>query len=444
MELGTEEQELSILILGFLGICPMLRRIEIRGLRALHCVRVDLNGFQLLVGPNASGKSTFFDAVHFVRDILNVGLERAIHGDAASGVPHRAEDPVDLSWMGQGESLEIALSASLPALLDNDFEYTHCRYEVSIGLSDLTLRNETFWLCKELPSLSRTADESLLFPMPVDSDEPIIVSPRKKSPAGWRKVVSKIAEGGNDYFQSETTKWNNMFRLGPGKSALANLPEDEERFPVAVWFKRFLMEDICRLALNAESMRLASPPGGPKGFLPDGSNLPWVIWELEQHAPERLAEWIEHLQTALPDLEGVSTREREDNRSRYVVLRYKTGLEAPSWVVSDGTLRLLALTLLAYMRKQPGLLLIEEPENGIHPRAVETVFQSLSSIYDSQVLCATHSPVTLSLAEPRQILCFGKDVSGAVDIVNGAEHPKLRDWQGNINLGDLFAAGVLS
>ena len=112
-------------------------------------------------------------------------------------------------------------------------------------------------------------------------------------------------------------------------------------------------------------------------------------------------------------------------------------------MASDGTLRLLALTLPAYLGDFSGIYLIEEPENGIHPRAVETMYQSLSSVYDAQILVATHSPVILSIAEPSQVLCFAKSEMEATDIVLGSEHPALRDWRGETNLGTLFAAGVL-
>jgi hypothetical protein len=66
-------------------------------------------------------------------------------------------------------------------------------------------------------------------------------------------------------------------------------------------------------------------------------------------------------------------------------------------MASDGALRLLALTLPAYLNDFQGVYLVEEPENGIHPRAVETLFQSLSSVYDAQMLLATHSPVILGI-----------------------------------------------
>ena len=122
---------------------------------------------------------------------------------------------------------------------------------------------------------------------------------------------------------------------------------------------------------------------------------------------------------------------------------YGSELVAPSWLLSDGTLRMLALTLLAYVRDPAKLVLIEEPENGVHPRAVETVIQSLSSVYDGQIFCATHSPVVLSLIRPDQLLCFGKTASGAVDVARGTDHPELETWRTGLHLGDLFAMGVL-
>jgi len=222
------------------------------------------------------------------------------------------------------------------------------------------------------------------------------------------------------------------------------LPEDESRFPVATWFRTLLARGVQNLVLNSLLIRRASPPGQVRGFKPDGSNLPWVIAELEQPSQrKRLDAWLAHVQTALPDIENLRTVERPEDKHRYSMIRYRGGLEVPSWMASDGTLRLLALTLPAYLPKFEGVYLIEEPENGIHPRAVETLYQSLSSVYDAQILLATHSPVILSLADAKDVLCFKKTSAGATDIIRGSDHPELRDWRGQPNLSVLFASGVL-
>ena len=147
------------------------------------------------------------------------------------------------------------------------------------------------------------------------------------------------------------------------------------------------------------------------------------------------------MQTALPDLEGIKTFERPEEGHRYMIYEYADGLNVPSWLVSDGTLRLTALTLPAYLIDLEGIYLIEEPENGIHPGAVSTAYDSLSSMYEAQVLLATHSTVVLNAAELDDVLCFAKDETGATDIVLGSEHPMLRNWQGQVDLGDTAGGG---
>lgn len=134
------------------------------------------------------------------------------------------------------------------------------------------------------------------------------------------------------------------------------------------------------------------------------------------------------MRTALPDIRDVISVEREDDRHRYLVVEYSNGARVPSWLVSDGTLRLLALTIPAYLPEIAGTFLIEEPENGIHPGAIETVLQSLSSIYGGQVLIATHSPVALNVLDVAEVLCFAKDEQGATDVVSGDRHPALLEW----------------
>jgi len=427
----------------------MIRQLEVRGLRALRYVSVDFEPFLVMVGPNACGKSTLFDALLLVRDVLTSGLDAAVFGNTRMNISPRAVDPADLTWLRQGGGVEITITLELPDELVKKTQggrYRFARYELGIRTDGrLGFDHETLWLCDDI---GKTPDElsspqRTLFPAPYAAPEHVVHGGR--TPTGWRKVVSKVVESGNDYFRSETSDWNNLFRLGAAKSALANLPEDEQKFPVATWAKRVLMEGVHRLMLNADKMRMPSPAGSPADFLPDGSNLPWVVHALDTQ-PEGLQtkrNWVAHLATTLDDLEDVETCEKPEDRSRYIQLKYRSGLVAPSWLLSDGTLCMLALTLLAYAPNPPKVVLIEEPENGIHPKAIETVMQSLSSVYDAQVLCATHSPVALSGLRSHQVLCFGKDGEGAVDIVRGSEHPRLREWKSALNLGELFAIGVL-
>ena len=427
---------------------PGAIRVEALRYRSLRYISQRLGRFQVLVGPNASGKSNFLDVLAFLGDVLRSDLETATVGNEWLEIPLRATDARKLSWMGEGDSFELAVEMAippnkqrpLPTLSHLQDGSSICRYEVEVEISGTPrFLAETVWL---LPAKPIRPVERALFPMPLEPPLHIVKQPGKNAPPGWKRVVSRSEMPDRVMFSDEKTKWRNHFRISTGESALASLPADEDRFPVALWLRRALRR-VQRIVLSSEAMRRPSPPVRQQSYLPDGSSLPHVVKHLEDSYPEHHRRWIEHIREALPDIASITTFEREEDRHRYLVLKYKNGLAAPSWLVSDGTLRLLALTLLAYLPNIVGIYLIEEPENGVHPRALENMFQSLSSVYSAQILLTTHSPLITRLTKLDQLLCLARSEQEGTDIVTGSQHPVLQDWQGVADLGTLLASGVL-
>ena len=415
----------------------MIRLIETLNFRCLRNVRQTMGPFHVLVGPNASGKTTFLDVIAFLGRLVSDGLDAAI-GERTSNFH-------DLVWKREMNSFELAIEVRIPDNLQKLIakSFDTIRYEVEIGID----KNEEISILFErlLLNTEKHPPASIRTQFPASAQPPErILSPITHE---GRTIIARIPGGPVRFcpeVYSESGKSGMpVFKLGPRKSALGNLPEDEANFPVSTWLKRLLSEGVQPFILNSGLIRKASPPGQVRGFQPDGSNLPWVIERLITKNPELYQDWIRHIQTALPDIKAIRTVERPDDKHRYLVVQYENGLDVPSWVASDGTLRLLALTIPAYLPDFEGVYLVEEPENGIHPRAVETVFQSLSSVYNAQMLLATHSPVILGIVDADKVLCFKKTQEGATDIVLGSEHPALKDWQGQTDLGSLFAAGVL-
>lgn len=416
--------------------------IEALNFRSLRYVRQPLDAFHVLIGPNASGKTTFLDVVSFLGRLVADGVDSAISD--------RTEDFSDLLWNRTGSRFELALEATLPKDILNQLRtdaFQSIRYEIAIGrsfdssTSEVGILDERAFLKPNSvpPFVQRT-----LFPESIEVPGTIL----HKTRPGWKSVISKNP-GGNDNFTPEIKdvakkRWTHSFKLGDRKTALGNVPPDLEQFPATTWLRSLLTEGVKPFVLNSALIRRPSPPKKKRGgFQPDGANLPHDIAELFQDNPKRFRDWIAHLRTALPDLKTIHTFVRPEDKHRYLKIEYDTGLEIPSWMASDGTLRMLALTLPAYLTNFQGIYLIEEPENGIHPKAVETVYQSLSSVYDAQLLLASHSPVILSCTNAAALLCFAKNMDGATDIVTGTDHPNLHEWRGHTNLGLLFAAGVL-
>jgi predicted ATPase len=419
----------------------MFTRIQALRFRCLRSVDQEFGRFVTLVGPNASGKTTFLDVIALLGDLMRNG------GKLADTMLERSTDFGKLLWMGEGTSFQLAVEARLPGeirhrMVEDLQHHTKVRYEIEIGMdlqeNLIVLHHEVLWLLNgtEVPT-DRNLD---LFPSSPEPRTSIFLSTGKSR----KRLISNQPEGNANYYADGRKTYSPSFRLGRETAALANIPADRDSFHAAPWFRELLFNGIQSLTLNSQKIRQPSPPGLGKRFQPDGSNLPWVVAELRKDSA-RFEQWLAHVRTALPDIADIESIERPEDRHRYLLIRYTGGAEVPSWLASDGTLRLLSLTIPAYLPDVDGVFLIEEPENGIHPRAIETVLQSLSSIYDGQVLLATHSPVALNMLDPRDVLCFAKDAAGATDIVAGNFHPALRNWKkGEPDFGVLFAAGILS
>jgi len=408
----------------------MLRLLETHNFRMLRSNSVALRPFHVLVGQNATGKSTLLSAVQFIADLLRGGVPHAV--EALDATFH------DLCFRS-GEPIQLAAELELPA---EEPTPRRVRYEIEVGIeggAGLRVLRENLFI---LPDVGREVPLQMSF-----FDHGVTVV-HGDTPRTWRKVVSKTREG-RDYFRDERTSWNNMFRFGLEKAALGSLPEDPERFPLSIAARNALRDGVKTLALDAREMRLPSPPGSPVRIAPDGSNLPHAVRALKERDPVLFEGWVKHVAMAVEGLAEIDVWEREEDR--HLVLRARfAGAHAepvPSWLLSDGTLRLMALTLLSYTAREDELdiYLVEEPENGLHPLAIQVAYESLSQpLASTQYLCATHSPIFLAHVVLEEALVFRRGEGGNAIVRRGPEIPELRDWHGRTNLADLFVTGVLA
>ncbi|MDI6791440.1 MAG: AAA family ATPase [bacterium] len=424
----------------------MIIKVEAVNYRCLKNISRPLDRFHVMAGPNGAGKSTFLEVLKVLGAFASDGLDSVW---AESKANHLSE----LLFCGRGTSFQLAVELQSPPNLFAQLGRTNnafkrcIRYEVEIGRETETetdeprILAENLWMMDKPTDLSRrhTVQQLSLFPS-LSLPNRSLIHGQSKTPTGWRKVAAKSKKL-NAYFRSETSDWNFTLKNPPQRSALSTLPEDE-RFGLASWTKTTLTQKVQKLMLKSESMQRPCPPLKDRRFLPDGSTLPFVVHELKQN-PKMFGAWLKQVQTILP-IRNIEVIKREEDKHSYLQVTYDSGLKVSSWHLSDGTLRMLALTLIPYIESEGDIYLIEEPENGVHPPAVEAIYKSLNSIYGGQALIATHSPVLVGLIDPNQLLCFSQTSDGEIDIVSGDQHPKLKNWQQDFRLAQLFASGILS
>ncbi|MCK1791936.1 ATPase [Pseudomonas koreensis] len=448
----------------------MITRLEATRYRCFERLGIEVGDFQVLVGANGSGKTTLLDLPELFGDLLRTTNVTSAFLERRNGMPARAGNARELLFAGAGKDFSLAVEARLPAdvanavtnatiakqrgekaraafAADSNRWPTHLRYEIAFEVAEngaITVRNEYLFLFPSVLAPERNGQVTL-HGVNVDSNK------------NWLPVLVRDSRSGA-LFSAEAPRRKQRDQEAidlPGNVlALARvLYESAAEFPAARWFFGLLTERAVFLEPNWVEMRQASLPGQPNTIIRSGRNIPWLALDLknDEKAPdsdstyrsERFADWIAHVQTALPQIVDIDVREREDDHHAYFRVTYRGGFTVPQSSLSDGTLRILTLTLLPYLRKPPSILVTEEPENGIHPRAIEAVLQSLSSMYDSQVWVSSHSPVVLASANLDQLLCARLVNEGSVEMVAGTDHPRLQEWRGGIDLGSLFAAGVL-
>lgn len=417
----------------------MITRFEIKNFRMLRANAASLSPFVVLVGKNATGKSTLMGAIRFVSDLLRGGVQAALANALERDAPSFAElcfqpdDPIEIA-------LEIALDGR------------RARYEVRVGpdaTGAVAVTGEHLFLLPDaLPGDPKDGPQlALSDPRSSVWEVSEIKGVRAIPPAGWRKVVAKTDDG-KDLFRDELTSWEHLLRYGTDRSALGGIPEDLDRFPFSIRVRDFLRDGVKCIELDSRKLREPSVPRSPTGLLPDGSNLARAAAALRDRDRVAFDQWVDHVGSAIDGLQGIDVWERPEDKKLVLRAHFAGhhGGPVPSWTLSDGTLRLLALSLLSYAGTEPaGVALIEEPENGLHPLAMQAVYDALSQPAEGgQVLVATHSPVLLAHVSLPQTLVFRRMADGSAQIRRGTEVPELRDWKLTASLADVFATGVLA
>lgn len=177
----------------------------------------------------------------------------------------------------------------------------------------------------------------------------------------------------------------------------------------------------------------------------DGSNVAEYLLEIRSLDPAAFQSIIETLQFVLPyasDVQPTITTELE--RAVYLQMT-EADYKVPGWLLSTGTLRVLALLACLRHPNPPPLLVIEELENGLDPRTIHLFVEEIRSalaIGATQIIVTTHSPFLLDLFDLSHIVVVER-VDGRPKFIRPDE-ADLAEWSKSFSPGRLYTMGRLT
>ncbi len=179
----------------------------------------------------------------------------------------------------------------------------------------------------------------------------------------------------------------------------------------------------------------------------DGSNIAEYllsIYKLDQTVFEGIVETLQYILPYARDLQVSLTSELE--RNVYLQLTEST-FKIPGWLLSTGTLRILALLALLRHPEPAPLIVIEEIENGLDPRTIHLIVEEIRNVVEagtSQVIITTHSPYLLDLLTLSQIVLVERDDTGQPVFSRPSDQESVQEWTKNFGSGKLYTMGRLS
>lgn len=111
--------------------------------------------------------------------------------------------------------------------------------------------------------------------------------------------------------------------------------------------------------------------------------------------------------------------------------------------LSDGTLRMICLITLLLQPNLPDTIIIDEPELGLHPSAIELLASLIKSVAanDKQIICSTQSVTLLNHFEPKDIIVV--DLENKQSVFKRLNQEQLSEWLGEYAIGELWEKNVL-
>lgn len=367
--------------------------LEIKGFKSIQNVELkDVSPFMVLAGANGTGKSNFVDALAFLSKVIDMGVSKAV------------------SEFGSIENLISPKhkAGDISYKIEFEIEKQIYQYEIMIALKNIASRvkEESLKILKsgeiifdsdkirnelEAKKESNTSD-NLIGAGLLGALGGLIWGAMKDSDQIGQDIINGVATGiGLKLLTDE--------KYSSDDSILRQNKEFQGLKNVKIFrIDPFTIKNRRSTANNLEELNR------------DGSNIAAVLEKLEKdnELREQIIEWMSVI---VPEMKKVSVRTQNIDSSKGLFFEEDSGNRFPAHMVSDGTIYALCLLVAVLTRvKQPGITIIEEPERGLHPKAISELIGFIREYASPHhpIILTTHSESVVRSLELEELYFVSK------------------------------------
>ncbi len=386
----------------------MLRRLKVQNFKSLRSLDLSLGRLNALVGPNMGGKSNIIDALRFLYEswFPQPGTYGPLNALGNRG------GILEVIWKGSQENL-IAISIEFvdPAQLGRNFEY---RIELVSGVSGFVNIQSERLVLRE-----------------------------------GEKVCDLIVDDNQGRWLANCNS-DRLVSIQPQRSAMELAPPNWDGYPLK-WFA----QNWRHYQLVPNVMKLMNQVTAGGVLEQHGQNLSaWLMW-LQTRSPESFARIAEAARDIFPEIRSLSTWPTQQGTVHLASQEQTLLRPTPVYQMSDGELVFIAFLSLICAPDDLGgtLFLIEEPENHLHPKLLETLFALLRQVQQevtdrgvpmAQIILTTHSPYVLDHMSLDEVIWVEKR-NGESKAIRPSDKQHLRKLveDGTLGLGEMMFTGAL-
>jgi predicted ATPase len=428
----------------------LISKISLSNFKNFEHIDVTLGDMNVIVGANASGKSNFIQALKFIQNIKDFGIDNAI--SLGGGINYLRNFQVK-----KNKNTSISISFSPPTggtIIDrvgSEFlllEYNNITYTIEIaainGKKYEVVKEEIVYDTKIMQFdskksiINNTLLDNFRFIVSSKKGKVTYTNPIKGHILSWilsNGITKKIDSDDITPFPVSKSFFDNFNGNNQDKKTL--IEQFSFLFPMDI--VNFSVYDF-----DLKKAKESTPITGKVELEENGENLAIVIKNILENK-EKTRQFSNLLTDILPFIKGLNVETFYDKSLLFKVKEiYNANTHLPSSLLSDGTISVTAIVTALFFEDKK-LMVFEEPEQGIHPALIAKLMQYF---YDAskykQVIITTHSPEILKHTQLNDLLLISRNNNGFAHISKPIEQEMVTAFLENeLGIDQLFIQNLL-